>query len=84
MSAEYSISFPVIGWMTAFDWCCQYQWLFPRAMSIWAVSISQKSSWDKFWGESLGERVGTLGGDGTSVLGVTTLGGNGTLGMSWV
>jgi hypothetical protein len=28
--------------------------------------------------------VGTLGGDWRSVLGVTTLGGNGTWGMSWV
>jgi hypothetical protein len=53
-------------------------------MAMWAVSIPQKSSWDKFRGESLCERVGTLVGDGRSVLGVTTLGGNGTLGMSCV
>jgi hypothetical protein len=33
--------------------------------------------WDKLRGESLCERVGTLGGDGRSVLGVTTVGGNG-------
>jgi hypothetical protein len=39
---------------------------------------------NKFWGESLREQVGTLGGDGRCVLGVTTLGGNGTLGMSCV
>jgi hypothetical protein len=51
---------------------------------MWAVSIPQKSSWDKLWGESLRERVGTLGGDGQSVLGVNTLGGNGALGMSYV
>jgi hypothetical protein len=25
MSAEYSISFPVTGWMTALAWCCFYQ-----------------------------------------------------------
>jgi hypothetical protein len=35
-------------------------------------------------GESLCERVGTLGGDGKSVLGVTTLGGSGALEMSCV
>jgi hypothetical protein len=51
---------------------------------MWAVSISQKSSWEKLRGESLRERVGTLGGDGQSVLGVNTLGGNGTLGKSWL
>jgi hypothetical protein len=84
MSAEYSISFPVTGWMTAFAWCCCDQWLYPRSMAMWAVSIPQKSSWDKLRGESLRERVGTLVGDGRSVLGVTTLGGNGTLGKSWV
>jgi hypothetical protein len=33
------------------------------------------------WGESLWEPMGTLGGDWRSVLGVTTLGGNGALGM---
>jgi hypothetical protein len=35
-------------------------------------------------GGSLCERVGTLGGDGRSVLGMTTLGGNGALDMSCV
>jgi hypothetical protein len=50
-------------------------------MFMWAVSISQKSFWDKLRGESLRERVGTLRGDGRSVLGVTTLGGNGALEM---
>jgi hypothetical protein len=53
-------------------------------MAMWAVSIQQKSSWDKLRGESLRERVGTLGGDGGSVLGETTIGGNDTLGMSCV
>jgi hypothetical protein len=84
MGAVYSIYFPVTGWMTAFARCCRDQWLSPRAMAMWAVSISQNSSWDKFWGESLCERVGTLRGDGRSVRGVTTLGGNGALGMSCV
>jgi hypothetical protein len=46
-----------------------------------AVSIPQKSYCAKLRGESFRERVGTLGGDGRSGLGVTTLGGNGTLGM---
>jgi hypothetical protein len=50
-------------------------------MVMWDVSIPHKSSWDKLRGESLCDRVGTLGGDGWSVLGVTTLGGNGALGM---
>jgi hypothetical protein len=53
-------------------------------MAMWAVSIPQKSSWYKLRGESRRERVGTLGGDRWSVLGVTTLGGNGTLGISCV
>jgi hypothetical protein len=53
-------------------------------MAMWAVSIPQKSSWDKLRGESLYEQVGTLGGDGQSVLGVTTLGGNSALEMSCV
>jgi hypothetical protein len=39
---------------------------------MWAVSIPQKSFWDRLRGESLCERVGTLGGDGLSLLGVTT------------
>jgi hypothetical protein len=81
MSAVYSIYFLVTGWMTAFARFCRDQWLSPRAMAMWAVSIPQKSSWDKLRGESLCERVGTLGGDGRSVLGVTTLGGNGVLEM---
>jgi hypothetical protein len=51
---------------------------------MWAVSIPQKSSWDKLRGESLCERVGTLGGDGLIILGVTTLRGNGALEMSCV
>jgi hypothetical protein len=49
-----------------------------------AVSTTQKSYLDKLRGESLCERVGTLGGDGWSVLGVTTLGGDGALEMSCV
>jgi hypothetical protein len=49
-----------------------------------AVSIPQKSSWEKLRGESLCERVVTLGGDGRNVLGVTTLGGNGALDLSCV
>jgi hypothetical protein len=51
---------------------------------MWAMSIPQKSFWDKLQGDSLCERVGTLGGDGLSVLGVTTLGGDGALEMSCV
>jgi hypothetical protein len=51
---------------------------------MWDVSIPQKSFWDKLRGESLRERVGTLGGYGWSVLGVTTLRGNGVLEMSCV
>jgi hypothetical protein len=47
-----------------------------------AVSIPQKSFWDRLWGKRFCERVGTLGGDGLSVLGVTTLGSNGALVMS--
>jgi hypothetical protein len=70
--------------MTAFARCCRDQWLSLMAMAMWAVSITQNSSWDKLQGESLCEPVGTLGGDGLSVLGVTTLGGNGALGMSCV
>jgi hypothetical protein len=84
MSAVYSISSPVTEWMTAFARCCRDQWLSPRVMDMWAVSIPHKSAWDKLRGESLYERVGTLGGDGWSVLGVTTLRGNGALDMSCV
>jgi hypothetical protein len=46
------------------------------------VSIPQSSFWEKLRGESLCERVGTLGRDGLRVIGVTTLGGNGALEMS--
>jgi hypothetical protein len=53
-------------------------------MDMWALSIQQKSSWGKLRGESICERVGTLRGDGRSVLGVTTLGGNGALDVSCV
>jgi hypothetical protein len=53
-------------------------------MAMLAVSIPQKSSCDKLRGDRLRERVGTLGGDGRSDLGVTTLGSNGTLGMACV
>jgi hypothetical protein len=53
-------------------------------MAMWAVSIPQKWSWDKLRGESLCERVGTLGGDWLSILGMNTLVGNGALGMSCV
>jgi hypothetical protein len=49
---------------------------------MWAVSMPQKSFWDKLWGERLRERVGTLGGDVLRVIGVTTLGSNGALVMS--
>jgi hypothetical protein len=51
---------------------------------MWAVSIPQKSFWDRLRGERFCERVGTLGGDGLSVLGVTTLGSDGALVMSCV
>jgi hypothetical protein len=51
---------------------------------MWAVSIPQKSFWDKLRGDSLREREGTLGGDVPSVLVVTTLGGTGALVMSCV
>jgi hypothetical protein len=50
-------------------------------MSMCAVSMPQKSCWDKLRGDSLRERVGNLGGDERSALGVTTLGGNGALVM---
>jgi hypothetical protein len=39
---------------------------------MWAVYIPHNSFWDRLRGESLCERVGTLRGDGRSVLGVTT------------
>jgi hypothetical protein len=40
-------------------------------MAMLAVSMSQKSSWDKFRGERFCERIGTLGGAGQLVIGVT-------------
>jgi hypothetical protein len=51
---------------------------------MWAVSMPQKSSWDKLREERLRERVDILGGDGLRVIGVTTLGSNGELVMSRV
>jgi hypothetical protein len=42
----------------------------------------QKSSWDKFLGERFCERIGTLGGAGRLVIGMTTLGINGVLVVS--
>jgi hypothetical protein len=53
-------------------------------MAMWEVSIPQKSFWDRLRGKRLCERVGTLGGDELSVLGVTTLGSNGAVVMSCV
>jgi hypothetical protein len=49
---------------------------------MWAVSMPQKSSWEKLRGERFRERVGTLVGDGLCVLGVTILGSNGALAIS--
>jgi hypothetical protein len=49
---------------------------------MWAVSMPQKSSWDKLRGERFRDRVVTLGGEGLGVIGVTTLGSNGELVMS--
>jgi hypothetical protein len=51
-------------------------------MAMLAVSMSQMSSWDTFLGERFCERIGTLGGAGRLVIGVTTLGSNGALVMS--
>jgi hypothetical protein len=51
---------------------------------MWTVSIPYKSSYDKLRGHGPCDRVGTLGGDGWSVLDVTTLGDNGVLVMSCV
>jgi hypothetical protein len=48
-------------------------------MAMLAVSMSQKSSWEKFLEERFCERIGTLGGAGRLVIGVTTLGSNGEL-----
>jgi hypothetical protein len=43
------------------------------------VYMSQKSSCDKFLGDRFCERIGTLGGAGRLVIGVTTLGSNGAV-----
>jgi hypothetical protein len=48
-------------------------------MAIWTVSMPQKSSWEKLRGTRFCERIGTLGGAGQLVIGVTTLGSNGAL-----
>jgi hypothetical protein len=53
-------------------------------MAMCAVSMPHKLCWDKLCGESLRDRVGTLGGDGRSALCVTILGGNGTVAVSFV
>jgi hypothetical protein len=79
MRAEFSISLPVTGWMTALACCRCEQCLI--SIAIWAESIPQKSFCDRLRGESRWEPVGTLGGDARSDRGVTTLGGNGTSGM---
>jgi hypothetical protein len=47
-----------------------------------AVYMSQKSSCDNFLGERFCERIGTLGGAGRLVIGVTTLRSNGALVVS--
>jgi hypothetical protein len=44
--------------------------------------MSQKSSCNKLLGERFCERIGTLGGAGRPVIGVTTLGSNGALVVS--
>jgi hypothetical protein len=82
----YSISFLVMGWTTALAWCAWDQWWFPRAMAMWAVSMPQKSSWDKLRGAIFCERLGTLGGEGWLDIGVTTLGSNGAfvLSRAWI
>jgi hypothetical protein len=51
-------------------------------MAMWTVSMPQKSSWDKLRGARFCERLGTLGGEGGLIIGVTTLEGNGALVMS--
>jgi hypothetical protein len=70
--------------MTALDWYFWDQWLFPRAMAMWAVSMPQKSSWDKLRGERFRDHVVTLGDDRLRIIGVTTLGSNGELVVSQV
>jgi hypothetical protein len=44
---------------------------------MFAVSMSQKSSCDKFLGERFCDRAGTFGDAARPVIGVTTLGSNG-------
>jgi hypothetical protein len=51
-------------------------------MAMWALSMPQKASWDKLRGEILCARLGTLGGDGERVIGVTTLGSYSALAIS--
>jgi hypothetical protein len=46
---------------------------------MFAVSVFQKSSCDKFLGERFCESVGTLRGAARPVIGVITLGSNGVL-----
>jgi hypothetical protein len=48
---------------------------------MWEVSMPQNSSCDKLRGERFRDRMGTLGGEGLRVIGVTTLGSNGELVM---
>jgi hypothetical protein len=79
MRAVYYISLPVTGWTTAFAKCYWDQWYVPKAISMLADSMSQKSSCDKFLEERFCERVGTLGGAARPVIGVTTLGSNGVV-----
>jgi hypothetical protein len=78
----YSISIPVMGLMITLSWCFWDKCLFPRAMVMWAVSMPQKSFLDKFRGERFRDHVGTLGGEGLRVIGVTILGSNGALVIS--
>jgi hypothetical protein len=55
-----------------------------EAMSMWAVSMSHKSYWDKLRRERFRDIIGTLGGDGFHIMGLTTLINNGALVMSRV
>jgi hypothetical protein len=73
----YSICLPVTGWTTALAKCCLDQWFVPRATDMFAVSMFQKSSCDKFLGERFCESVGTLRGAAQPVIGMITLGSNG-------
>jgi hypothetical protein len=77
--AMYSIFLPVTGWTTAFAQCCWYQWFVTRENNMFAASMFQKSSCDKFLGERFCESVGTLGGAAQPVIGVIALGSNGVL-----